>query len=296
MPLILSLTLLATVCYAGAYVLQYHEAHEAPARLFLSPRLLLELARHPIWLLGIVAMIAGNVLQGAALSKGSLAVVEPLLTASLLFALPLSAAWRRERLRRVDWLGALLVSGGLGMLLGVGDPSTGERTMAAGSWLLVVIGVWAAASLAVAGGLRMAGPPRAAMLAAGAGALFGLQDAMTRSTLDIWHHGMLTLVTSWQPWVLVTTGIYGLTLVQSAYEAGTLPASLPALNIAEPVVGTLIGVVALGEHVDTSGVRPVFEILGAVIMVYGTWLLARSPLVLGKEHPSRRSREPEHVP
>src|SRR5579875_2419606 len=112
--MVLVLSLVAALFFAAGYVLQYHEAHEAPERLFLSPRLLLELAKHKIWLFGIAAMVVGDGLQALALDKGSLAIVEPVLTASLLFALPLSAAWRRETLRRREWLGALAVSAGLG--------------------------------------------------------------------------------------------------------------------------------------------------------------------------------------
>ena len=53
------------------------------------------------------------------------------------------------------------------------------------------------------------------------------------------------LALSWQPYVLLITAVYGLTLAQSAYEAGSLSASLPPMAIGEPVIGILIGIVAL---------------------------------------------------
>src|SRR5579884_3172694 len=118
--MVLVLSFVAALFFAAAYVLQYHEAHEAPERFFLSPRLLLELCKHRIWLFGIGAMIVGDALQAVALDSGSLAVVEPVLTASLLFALPLSAAWRRETLRGREWMGAIAVSAGLGLMLAIG--------------------------------------------------------------------------------------------------------------------------------------------------------------------------------
>lgn len=291
MPLLLAL--LASVCFAAAYVLQYHEAHEAPARLFLSPRLLLELARHPIWVAGIVAMTIGNLLQAAAIGSGSLAVIEPVLTTSLLFALPLSAAWRRERLGGRDWLGALMVSGGLGALLGVGSPGNGHSDMSVQAWTLVTLSTWGLALTLVAAGRRTSVPSaKAALLGGGASVLFGLQDALTRYCLATWKTGFQHLLVAWQPYVLIVTGIYGLTLMQSAYEAGPLPASLPALAVGEPVVGMLIGVLALGERLDTSGVDPLWEALGALVMIGGVWLLARSPLVLGRMHPRREPAPP----
>src|SRR3954453_6771659 len=137
--MVMLLAFAASLCFAVAYVLQYHEAHEAPRGLFLSPRLLIELARHKIWLAGVAAMMVGSALQAWALGRGSLAVIEPVLTASLLFALPLSAAWRRERLRRREWAGAIMVSAGLGLVLGIGTPTAGHEDMAQYEWLLVAL-------------------------------------------------------------------------------------------------------------------------------------------------------------
>jgi len=284
----LLLAFASSLFFAAAYVLQYHEAHEAPRRLFLSPRLLVELAHHRIWVGGIMAMLIGDGLQAAALGVGSLAVVEPVLTASLLFALPISAAWRRERLQRNEWVGAVMVSAGLGLVLGIGTPTNGSADMGGYEWLLVGLTSWGLATTLVAAGLRTPWPSyRAALIGAGAGVLFGLQDALTRYCLhwiskDFWH-----LVLSWQPYVLLVTAVYGLTLAQSAYEAGSLSASLPPMAIGEPVIGMLIGIVALNEHLDTSAVALTFEAFGALVMVWGAWLLARSPLVMGARHPSR---------
>jgi drug/metabolite transporter (DMT)-like permease len=276
----------ASLCFAAAYVLQYHEAHEAPRGLFLSPRLLVELARHRIWVGGIAAMIVGDLLQAAALGKGSLAVVEPVLTSSLLFALPLSAAWRRERLRTVEWLGAIMVSAGLGLLLGVGSPSVGASDMPGIQWILVTLAAWGLSLTLVSAGLRLPSPSyRAALIGGGAGVLFGLQDALTRFCLHWLDKDFLHLVLSWQPYVLLITALYGLTLTQSAYEAGSLSAALPPMALGEPIIGILIGIVALDETLDTSLTALPWEAFGAVVMVVGAWLLARSPLVCGPAGP-----------
>ncbi|HET6907803.1 MAG TPA: DMT family transporter [Mycobacteriales bacterium] len=286
----------ASVFFAAAYVLQYHEAHEAPRRLFLSPRLLVELAHHRIWVGGIAAMLVGDGLQALALGNGSLAVVEPILTTSLLFALPLSAAWRRERLRRSEWVGAVMVSAGLGLVLGVGSPTAGSADMAGYEWLLVALTSWGLANILVAAGQRTPWPSyRAALIGAGAGVLFGLQDALTRYCLHWFSKDFDHLLFSWQPYVLLVTAVYGLTLAQSAYEAGSLSASLPTMAIGEPVIGILIGVVALNEHLAADPVSLAFETGGALIMIWGAWLLARSPLVCGAAHPSRLHRLEEKV-
>jgi drug/metabolite transporter (DMT)-like permease len=287
--MVLVLAFAASVCFAAAYVLQYHEAHEAPRGLFLSPRLLVELAHHRVWLGGIGAMLVGDGLQAWALGRGSLAVVEPVLTSSLLFALPLSAAWRREHLRRREWIAAVMVSAGLGLLLGIGSPTAGRSDMPWLQWVLVALAAWGFALLMVAVALRSPWPStRAALIGAAAGTLFGLQDALTRYCLFWIGRDFTHLLLSWQPYVLLITAVYGLTLMQSAYEAGSLTASLPTMAVGEPVIGMLIGMLALNEQLRTTPFALGWESFGALVMLLGTWLLARSPLVLGKAHPSRR--------
>jgi drug/metabolite transporter (DMT)-like permease len=286
--MVLLLALAASVFFAVAYVLQYHEAHEAPRGLFLSPRLLVELAHHRIWLGGIAAMFVGNGLQAWALGRGSLAVVEPVLTASLLFALPMSAAWHRQRLRRSEWAGAVMVSAGLGLLLGVGSPTLGRADMPQYEWILLTLATWGLALVLVAAGMRAPWPSyRAALIGGGAGVLFGLQDALTRYCLHWFSRDFGHLLVSWQPYVLLVTAVYGLTLAQSAYEAGSLSAALPTMTIGEPIIGVLIGMLALNEQFNNSPWALAWEALGALVMLWGAWILARSPLVIGRPRAHR---------
>jgi drug/metabolite transporter (DMT)-like permease len=286
--MVLLLAFAASLCFAASYVMQYHEAHEAPRGLFLSPKLLVELAHHRIWVGGIAAMLIGDGLQAWALGVGSLAVVEPVLTTSLLFALPLSAAWRREHLRRREWAGAVMVSAGIGLLLGIGSPTVGRSDMPALQWVLVALAAWGFALLLVSIALRSPWPStRAALIGAAAGTLFGLQDALTRYCLHWFGKDFVHLALSWQPYVLLISAVYGLTLAQSAYEAGPLTASLPTMTIGEPVVGMLIGMLALNEQLAHAPIDLGWEAFGALVMIIGTWMLSRSPLVLGKSHPSR---------
>jgi drug/metabolite transporter (DMT)-like permease len=288
--MVIVLAFAASLCYAVGFVMQYHEAHEAPQRLFLSPRLLLELCHHKIWVIGILVMVVGAGFQAWALDSGSLAVVEPILTTSLLFALLLSAAWRHERLQRREWLGALLISAGLGVLLGVGSPTIGNADMAGYQWLLVAVPTCGAALVMVRAGRNSSNPStRAALVGGAAGVLFGLQDVLTHYCLHLLSTNPSGLLLSWQAYLLVGSGIYGLVLAQSAYEAGPLPAGLPPIAVGEPLVGMLIGMFALNEQLDASTAALAVESAGAAVMIAGTWLLGRSPLVCGGRHPSRQA-------
>ena len=82
----------------------------------LSPRILLDLVRQPLWLTAIGANLAGFALQVVALDFGSLALVQPLLVCDLVFAVLIwavatvgliaagvgvSVLWLRSVLRRL---------------------------------------------------------------------------------------------------------------------------------------------------------------------------------------------------
>jgi drug/metabolite transporter (DMT)-like permease len=131
-------------------------------------------------------------------------IVEPLLATNVLFALPLAAVASRRRLSRADWLGAVMLVGGLVLFL------TGEAARTATSGSRIPAGAWLQAGgslLAVVLVLLVLArrrPPRvrAALLAAAAGALFGMQDFLTQHAIRGLDRGVGALLTSWSPWVL----------------------------------------------------------------------------------------------
>src|SRR5256885_10280382 len=94
--------------------------------------LLWDLARKPLWLVGIGALLAGQILAGLALSAADVAVVEPLLATNLLFALVIGRIVSKENLTWAEWLGGLLASGGVAVFLVVGSPQ-GEEPAGPGS-------------------------------------------------------------------------------------------------------------------------------------------------------------------
>jgi len=97
--------------------------------------------------------------------------------------------------------------------------------------------------------------------------------------------------THWQPYVLVAVGVVGFLLNQSAFQAGHLAASLPAMAITDPVVGSLIGVTLFGESIGaTNPVAIAATAVAVVVMVVATVSLAGSPLV------THELDELEHAP
>jgi hypothetical protein len=68
-------------------------------------------------------------------------------------------------------------------------------------------------------------------------------------------------------------------LAQSAFQAGSLDASLPMLTVVDPVVSIAIGAFALGEGLEI-GLLPTFlEVTGLVAMSVGVFLLAKAEAV-----------------
>jgi len=280
--MIIVVALGSALLYAVASVLQHHTARAQPHSSSMRVGLLVGLAARPLWVVGVVSDAAAYVLQFIALGHGSLVLVQPLLVSGLLFALPVGGALSHRRLTRLEWLGSAAVVIGLASFLVVASPGPGHhpRTI---TWVVTLVATLVPTALLVLAAPAHQGPGRATMLAAAAGVLYGLTAALTEVTARLLEHGVIHLFTSWEPYALVACGVTGLVVGQSAFQAGPLRLSLPMLTVVDPVVSIVIGALAFQERVATAGAAPVLEVLGLVVMGIGTFLLARSPLVVGTE-------------
>lgn len=273
---------LAAACFLGiGFVAQQHAAYREPLGEMLHVRLLVHLVRKPLWLLGIGAMIVGQVLGAAALDQADVVRVEPLLATNLIFALIFAHVIYQERLNRTVWWGGLLVTAGAALFLTLGQPHGGRPAgPESARWLA------AGAVVAVAGALVLLAGPRslrtkAMLLAAAAGMLYGLQDALTRSSLRVLGYGLWAAARTWQPYALICIALLGLLITQSAFDAAPLRISLPATTAAEPLTGIILGIYVFSEHVRLTPAALAAEVAGLVMMVAGIVVLGRSPF-LGK--------------
>ena len=99
----------AAICLGLGYVLQQRVAARSKESSGHAVRLLLDLMHQRAWWAGIIVMIIGQLLGGLALGLASVAVVEPLLSASLLFAFIIAAFFFNQRVR---WHEILVVAPG----------------------------------------------------------------------------------------------------------------------------------------------------------------------------------------
>src|SRR5215467_13061974 len=81
-----SVLLTGTSLVALASAAQAKATKEVPVSKTLHPRLIIDLMRRPLWLVGIGATVAGLGLQVVALAFGPLLLVQPLLVTALPFA------------------------------------------------------------------------------------------------------------------------------------------------------------------------------------------------------------------
>jgi|tagenome__1003787_1003787.scaffolds.fasta_scaffold20944756_2 drug/metabolite transporter (DMT)-like permease len=284
----------AALLLAVGYVLQQHEAAELPAEQ-MRPGILLVLARRPIWLGGIGAMVGGQLLGAATLGMGSLVVVEPLLSLNVLFALPLAALASRRRLSRGDWTGAVLLVGGLTLFLAGSTPRTTVSPVMPSPkvWSLAWGALLALVLLLGLLARRRPARPRAALMGTAAGALFGMQDFLTQRAVVGVGHGVGRLLTSWIPFAVVAVAVVGLSLAQRAFGLADLSASLPGITLAEPVIGIALALGALGHGLPHRAAPLAFALGGFALMVVGVVILTRSPLVVD---PHGRRHHRHHLP
>jgi drug/metabolite transporter (DMT)-like permease len=276
----ITITLIAAVLAGAGFVLQQHAAEQAPKAYFLRLRLFTTLLHRRRWLAGVAVMAAGQLLSAWAIGHLTLSLAEPLLTSSLIFALALAVPLSGQRLQAAEVFGAVLLSAGVAALSvarSAGNPSESFGSFAA--WPAAA-GIAVVAAGFLLAGLRRSGQQRATLTGAAAGLVFGISDALTRRAVELLdNHSVLVLLTSWPGYTLAVASLAGLWLMESAFNAAPLHASLPAITAAEPIAGMLLGVVVFGDVIHVSPGMLALQGAGLAAMVLGVILVARAPVL-----------------
>ena len=245
-------TLVAAVLLGIGFVLQQYAARQEPECLFLSPRIIIDLLHKPRWQASPASWPA-ELLAAWSIGHAALTLVEPLLTTYLLFALLLAVPMAKQAMRWTEVAGALILCAGVTLLsLSRSTKPIGLSFGSFSHWFVAAI-IAGIAYVAVQIGLRTRGPARASLTGLAAGLVFGIQDALTRQTLEILQgHPLTVLFTNWPPYCLLAAGIVGLWLMQNAFSAGPLHASLPTMAAGEPVAGIAPGIVVFGDRIQVT--------------------------------------------
>ncbi len=273
------LAVMAAFANAMTTILQRLGVEMAPAEATMRWRLIGYALRRKVWLAGALMLIAGFLLQFAALHFGRLTEVQPILTLELPFLVAILGFWFRHPLGWHEWLGSTAAAAGLAAFLLLSSPRGGSQLPDLGNWALVSVSCVGAGALAVL--LTRIGPPpwRAAMFGVSAAIAYAFSASLIKEMNLQIGQGWSTVFLHWPPYALAGAGLAGVFLSQNAFHAGPITASQSTLVIVDPLVSIAIGISLFGDRVRTSGVHGPGEAVSLLVLFGGVWWLARSPLV-----------------
>jgi drug/metabolite transporter (DMT)-like permease len=179
-----SLALVAAFLFALAAALQQKGTLDLPTISLAQPSSLVRLAGQTTWLVGTLALLAGYVLQASALDRGRLAIIQPLLVTTVVFALPLGYFLTRQHVGRREIVGAAVIVLGLGLFAYFGDPAGGKDNAPGREWVIAIVAIAVVSGVLLAFGGRGGQSMKAAVNGTVAGMLFGLSSALTKPTLE----------------------------------------------------------------------------------------------------------------
>jgi drug/metabolite transporter (DMT)-like permease len=277
-----NLTVAVPAAIAGAAFMgiasaaQARATKEVPLEKTLHPRLLLDLARRPLWLVGIGATVAGLGLQLVALGYGPLMLVQPLLVTALPFASVFSAWFDHRRIDGVVLLGTLICVAGLSAFLMIAKPADGTtELLSTGQVVLVAIALGLVALAGLAWSSLVTSPARVLGLALATGVFYGVTAGLMKLVAADLRTGWLTTFTHWSLYVVCVVGPIGFLLSQNTFQQGRLIApALAVITTVDPLVGVVIGVWWMGESAAAGPSVLAGELIAAVAIVAGIAVLS----------------------
>ena len=219
-------------------------------------------------------------MQVAALHLGALAIVQPLLTTGLLFALVARRVHDHSQVSPVQLLWAVLFCAALGgfvWLAAAGGDATRETADRLPAVIAGVIGAMLAAACVEVGRRQKTTGRGAALLGVAVGVIYAGTAALIKAVTDIGVAHPLRVLISWQLYLALAAGAAGLLLSQLAFQAAPLTASLPASASVDPLLSIVVGVAVYDEHIRRG--PGAGAVLLALLFVLGVAVvqLAREP-------------------
>ena len=271
------LALVAAFFFALAATLQQKGALGMGEVSLGSPSSFVTLAKQKWWLIGTLALLVGYVFQAVALDNGRLAVIQPLLVTTIVFALPLGYFLTNQVVHGKEVLGAGVVVLGLAIFTVVGQAADGVDNAPASEWAVAIF-VFSAISveLLVAGG-RGTVLRKAALYGASAGVLFGLSASLCKPTMEILDaSGLGAVFESWEFYAFALAGIIAFVVQQVSLSTGKLAVSVATVSVCNPLVGIIIGTALLDERLADPAWHKIVAYTGLGLALAGAVVISNA--------------------
>jgi hypothetical protein len=292
-PIALATALGAALLFGISAVADQRSTKRVATRRALSPRILLDLARQPLWLTALAANVAGFVLQVVALDFGSLALVQPLLVCDLVFAVLIVRylAWRSHteipggrRTVRMIYVGVGAATAGVAGFLVIGRPTAGHANLG----VAVVVPLAAGLAAVVGGCLAVAAWSRnlrPLALALACGVNYGVAAFVVKLLTSEFGAGLAGVFTTWPVYALAVVGPAGFILNQDALQQGRFLAPVQSIiTTTDPVISIGLGILWLDVRLSGGPAAIVGEVASLVVMAAGIVITARqAPQVTGPQ-------------
>jgi len=289
-----SLALGSALCVAIGDVLQQRAAHSLAGSSLGHVTVLTALLRNQRWWWGALLLVVSIGLQAAALGQGSVLLVQALLTFSVLFALPINARLSHRSMSGSEWTWAGLLTAAVTVIVTLGDPRAGRSSAPLHTWLEVGCVMAPLVTACVVAGRTRGGATAAVLFALASGSLWGVFAVLTKEVMARLGYSVSAILATPALYACVVAAAGGVVLSQAAFRAGSLAASMPALQVSQPVVATVLGVVILGETLNTGWAGMFAIYLALALAAAGIARLARLDEDAARRELDTREQLPIH--
>ena len=235
------------------------------------------LLRHPLWLLGWLALCGSLIFQALALHFGPLSLVQPILVTELILALVLRQLWLHQSIRGITWLAAIITAAGLVIFLVVSAPRGGSFLPTSSAWTTPSIVCVAGVALLVALAQRGSPARRAALFASATAVMWALEATFIKATTDtISALGFGDVFTRWPVYALIVGGIVGLLCEQAALHVGPVSVSQTFIVIVDPIVSVALGIWLYRERLHHDALHLTVSAVAFAVMCTGIVALTRT--------------------
>ncbi len=249
------------------------------------------LLRNPRWILGLILLGVGMVLNVIALSMASLTVVQPIGAIALVITTIVNSKDQGVRINRatVVAIAACVTGSALFVLLAVNVTRKDHVVLPSQELtavLLLCVAVAVFGSLAAVFKRRL----NAFAYILGAGVLFGFVAVLTKiiATHLLDPNGRFLLnVPLYSVLAIIAAAALGSWFVQSAYATGPPDLVIAGLTVVDPIIGIAVGIAVLGE------LQPNVESVIAIAMGVAAFIAIVGVIALSRHHPDVVKRQKE---